>query len=41
MFKIKEIVRTANEVMAEILNDKDLNLTEINHHIYAVAMVII
>ena len=28
MFKIKEIVKTTNEEKAEILKDKDLNLTE-------------
>lgn len=33
-------MRTANETIAEILKDKDLNLTVINHLIFAVAMVI-
>jgi len=40
MFTIKEIMNTTNEAMAEILKDKDLNLTEINHLIYAAATVI-
>jgi hypothetical protein len=40
MFKIKETVKTANETTAEILKDKDLNLTEVNHLIYAAATVI-
>ena len=42
MFKIQEIVKTTNEALAlaETLNDKDLNLTEINHHINAAATVI-
>ena len=31
MFKIKEIVKNANEATAEILKDKDLNVTEINN----------
>jgi hypothetical protein len=31
---------TANDAIAEILKDKDLNLTEINHPIYAIATVI-
>jgi hypothetical protein len=31
MFKIKEIVKTANEAIAEILKDKDLNLTEMSN----------
>jgi hypothetical protein len=33
MFKIKETLKTAIEAVAEILKDKDLNLTEINHPI--------
>jgi len=40
MFKIKEIVKNANEAIEEILKDKDLNLTEINNLIYAAAMAI-
>jgi hypothetical protein len=39
MFKIKEIVKTANEATAEILKDEDVNLTAINHHIHAAATV--
>jgi len=31
MFKIKEIVKTANEEIAEILKYKDLNLTEMSN----------
>jgi hypothetical protein len=34
VFKIKEIIKTANEAMAEILAGKDLNMTELNHLIY-------
>jgi hypothetical protein len=33
-------LKTANEAMAKILKDKDLNLTEIMHLIYAAATVI-
>jgi hypothetical protein len=40
MFKIKEIVKTANEAVAEILKDENLNLAVINHVIYAAVMVI-
>jgi len=40
MFKIKVIMKMANEAMEEILNGKDLNNTELNHLIYAAAMVI-
>jgi len=40
MFKIKEIMKNANEAIEEILKVKDLNLTEINNLIYAAAMVI-
>jgi hypothetical protein len=40
MFKIKEIVKTANEARAAILKDKYVNLTEIHHLIYAAATVI-
>ena len=39
-FKIKEIVKTANEAIAEILKDKYVDLTEIHHLIYAAATVI-
>jgi hypothetical protein len=39
-FKLKGIMKTANEAMGEILDEKDLNITEINHIIYAAATVI-
>jgi hypothetical protein len=35
VFKIKEIMKTANEAMAEILGGKVLNMTELNHLFYA------
>jgi hypothetical protein len=34
-FKIKQIMKTANEAIAGVLEDIGLNLTEINHLIYA------
>jgi hypothetical protein len=37
VFKVKEVMKTANEAMAEILVGKDLNMTELNHLIYAAA----
>ena len=40
MFKIKVIMKMANEAMEEILNGKDLNSTELNRLIYAAASVI-
>ena len=40
MSNIKEMMKTANEAMKEILDEKDLNITELNHHIYAAATVI-
>jgi hypothetical protein len=40
MFKIKVIVKLANKAMEEILDEKDLNITELNYLIYAAAMVI-
>jgi len=40
MFKIKVIVKLANKTMEEILDEKDLNITELNHLIYAAATVI-
>jgi hypothetical protein len=40
MFKLKVIMKTANEAMGEILDEKDLNITELNHLIYAAATVI-
>jgi len=41
MFKIKVIVKMANKTMEEILDKKDLNITEQNHLIYAAATIII
>ena len=35
--KLKKTVKTPNEEIEEILEDKDPNLTEINHLIHAVA----
>ena len=40
MFKIKAMMKTSNEAMEEILDRKDLNITELNHLTYAAAMVI-
>jgi len=40
MFKLKVIMKTANEAMGKILDKKDLNITEVNHLIYAAATVI-
>ena len=40
MFKLKVIMKTANEAIGEILDEKDLNITELNHLIYAAATVI-
>jgi len=40
MFKLKVIMKTANEAMGETLVEKDLNITELNHLIYAAATVI-
>ena len=40
MFKLKVIMKTANEAMGEILDEKDLNITELNHLIYVAATVI-
>ena len=39
MLKIKVIMKTANEAMEEILDEKDVNITELNHLIYAAATV--
>ena len=33
-------MKTANEAMEEILDEKDLNITELNHLIHAAATVI-
>jgi hypothetical protein len=40
MLKIEIIKKTANEAMEEILEEKDLNIIEFNHLIYAAATVI-
>jgi len=40
MFKIKAIKQTANKTMEEILDGKDLNITELNRLICAAATVI-
>jgi uncharacterized FlaG/YvyC family protein len=40
MFKLKVIMKTANEAMGEIPDERVLNITELNHLIYAAAMVI-
>ena len=40
MFKLKVIMKTANVAMGKILDEKDLNITEQNHLIYAAATVI-
>jgi len=40
MFKMKAIVQTANKAMEGIVDGKDLNITELNHLIYAAATVI-
>ena len=40
MFKIKPIIQMANKAMEEIVDEKDLDITELNHLIYAPAMVI-
>jgi hypothetical protein len=40
MSKLKVIMKTANEVMEQMLDQKDLNITELNHLNYAAATVI-
>jgi hypothetical protein len=40
MFKLKVIMKTDNDEMGDILDEKDLNITELNHLIYAVVTVI-
>jgi hypothetical protein len=40
MSKLKVIMKTAKEAMEEILDQKDLNIAELNHLIYAAATVI-
>ena len=40
MSKLKVILKKANEAMQEILDENDLNITELNHLIYVAATVI-
>jgi hypothetical protein len=40
MSKLKVIMKMANKAMEEIVDQKDLNITELNHLIYAAATVI-
>jgi hypothetical protein len=40
MSKIKGIMKEANEAKEEILDEKDSNITELNHLIYAAPTVI-
>ena len=40
MFKLKLIMKTANEAMGEKLDEKYLNITELNHLIFVAATVI-
>ena len=40
MFKIKALMQMANKAVEEVLDGKDLNITESNHLIYAAATVI-
>jgi hypothetical protein len=40
VFQIEEIVETAKETVAETLQDKDVNMTEINHLIYPASTAI-
>jgi uncharacterized FlaG/YvyC family protein len=40
MFKLKVIMKTANAAMGEIPDERVLHITELNHLIYAAAMVI-
>jgi len=40
MFKIDELMKTANEAVAETLEDKDLNLTKVDHLIYATQTIV-
>jgi CRISPR/Cas system-associated protein Csx1 len=37
---MKAIMKTTNEAMAEILEEKDLNITQLNHLIYTETTVI-
>ena len=40
MFKTKTVMQTANKAMEEILDGKDLNITQLNRLIYAAATVV-
>jgi hypothetical protein len=40
VFKVKEITKTVNEAMTEILAGKDQNMTKLNHLIYATAIAL-
>jgi len=40
VFKLKVIMKTANEAMGEILDEKELNITELNHLIHAAVTLI-
>jgi hypothetical protein len=40
IYKLKAIMKTANEAMREILDEKDLNITNLTHLIYAAATVV-
>jgi hypothetical protein len=40
MSKMKVIMKAANEAMGEMLDEKDLNIIELNHLIYAAATII-
>jgi len=40
MFKMKTIMQMTNKAMEEILDGKDLNITQLNRLIYAAATVI-
>jgi hypothetical protein len=40
MFKIEELMKTGNEEVAKIPEDKDLNLTKIHHPIYATQVIV-
>ena len=40
IFKLKVIMKTANEAMGEILDEKELNITELNHLIHAAVTLI-
>jgi hypothetical protein len=40
MSKMKVIMKAANEAIGEILDEKDLIITELNHLIYAAAKII-